>query len=182
METPPYSLQLKPQSSFPAFFSRPASHGLVCIDEQHAVITFQAKAGEHQNSLLQLTGIEVEASEGRDFQTFRNETVKLLSGIQSRAEERIYQGQQLQEPTLSRNSSATATFVSQTFQQQPAPAAREYILTILELTLLQPSQSSKNIIGNQSSLSLPSSQLTTSSSSSRTTALAYNRSFSRQLL
>ena len=37
-----------------------------------------------------------------------------------------------QQPTLSRISSATSTYVPQTFQQQPAPAGREYILTTPE--------------------------------------------------
>ena len=71
---------------------------------------------------------EVEILEERDFQTFRNEAVKLLSGIQSRAGERSHQLQQPQQPSLSRSSSATSTYVS----QQPAPTGREYILTISE--------------------------------------------------
>ena len=76
----------------------------------------------------------MEALEDRDFQTFRNETVKLLKGFQSRAEERSRQPQQIQQPAVSRSSSATSTFVPQKFQQpeQPAPDAREYILTIPE--------------------------------------------------
>ena len=47
-------------------------------------------------------------------------------------DERSRQPQQPQQQTLSRSSSATSTFVPQTFQQQPAPVAREYILTIPE--------------------------------------------------
>ena len=77
---------------------------------------------------------EVEALVDRDIQTFRNKAVRLLSRIQSRAEKRSCLPQQPQQHTLSRSSSATSTFVPQTFQQpqQPAPAAREYILTIPE--------------------------------------------------
>ena len=73
---------------------------------------------------------EVEGLGEKDFQTSRNKAVKLLSNIQSKAEEG---GRQLQQ-TLSRSSSAASTFVPKTFQQpqQPAPAAREYILTIPE--------------------------------------------------
>ena len=72
---------------------------------------------------------EVEGLDDKDFQTFRIEAVKLLSSIQSRAEERSCQPNP-QQQTLSRSSRATSTFVPQTFQQpqQPAPAAREYIL------------------------------------------------------
>ena len=71
-------------------------------------------------------GSEVEGLEDRDFQTFRNEAVKLLSNIQSKAEEH---GRQPQHQTLSRSSSTASTFVTHTFQQpqQQAPAAREYI-------------------------------------------------------
>ena len=74
---------------------------------------------------------EVEALEERDFQIFRNEAVKLLSGIQCRPEERTHQPQQ---PSLFRSFSATSTYVPLTFQQlqQPAPAGQEYILTIPE--------------------------------------------------
>ena len=74
-----------------------------------------------KNSLLQLyLASEVEALEDRDFQKCRNEAVKLLSGIQSRKEERSPQSQLPQQQTP-RSSSATSTFVPQTFQQQPAP-------------------------------------------------------------
>ena len=95
--------------TFPAFLCQPAGHGPVCSDENHAVIITWAKA--------------------RDFQTFRNEAGKLLSGIQSCVKQRSPQPQQSQQPTLSRSSSATSAFVPQTFQQsqQIAPAAREYI-------------------------------------------------------
>ena len=54
---PQYSLQLKSQCSFREFFDRPAGHGSVCTDENHAVIISWAKAGDHQNSFLQLPGI-----------------------------------------------------------------------------------------------------------------------------
>ena len=60
---------------------------------------------------------EVETLEDRDFQTFSNEAVKLLSGIQSRVEERISQPQQ---PTLCRSSSANSTYVPQTQTTQRA--------------------------------------------------------------
>ena len=91
---------------------------------------------------------EMETLEDRDFQTFRNEAVKLLTSIQSRSEEKSHQPQQPQQQTLSRSSSATSTFVPQTFQQQPAQAAREYILTIPETQMLasqvvQPAQKSR---------------------------------------
>ena len=78
---------------------------------------------------------EVEGLEEKDLQKFRNEAVKLLSNIQSKAEEYGHQLQQPQQQTLLRSSSAASTFVLQTFKQpqQPAPAAiREYILTIPE--------------------------------------------------
>ena len=52
---------------------------------------------------------DVEALEDRDFQTFRNKAVKLLGGIQSRAEERTYQPLPPHQHTLSRSSSATFT-------------------------------------------------------------------------
>ena len=51
---------------------------------------------------------EVENLEERDFQTFINEAVKDLSGAESRTKERIHQPQQ---PTLSRISSTTSTYV-----------------------------------------------------------------------
>ena len=78
---------------------------------------------------------EVEGLEEKDFQTFRNKAVKLLSNIQKRAEECGRQFHQPQQQTLSRSSSVTSTFVQQTFQQprQAAPAAREYIITIREM-------------------------------------------------
>ena len=53
--------------------------------------------------------LEVERSDNKDFQTFRNKTVKLPSSIQSRAEEGTHQPQQPQQQTLSHNSSATST-------------------------------------------------------------------------
>ena len=73
--------------------------------------------------------------------------VKLLSSIQSRAEERSRQPQQPQKQTFSRSSRATSTFVPLIFQQpqQAVPAAREYILTIQETRMpasqvIQPAQ------------------------------------------
>ena len=93
---------------------------------------------------------EVEDLEEKDFQAFRNDAVKLLSSIQSMAEECGHQPQQPQQLTLSRGSSATSTFVPQTLQQpqQPAPAPREYILTIPETRMpasqvIQPTQQSQ---------------------------------------
>ena len=60
---------------------------------------------------------EVEGLEEKDFQIFRHEAVKLLSNIQSKAEER---GRQPHHQTLSQSSIATSTFVPQTFQQPQA--------------------------------------------------------------
>ena len=92
---------------------------------------------------------ELEALRGY-FQTFRNEAVKLISSIKSRADERSHQPQHPQQQTLSGSSCATLTFVPQTFQQpqQPAPAAREYILTIPKTQMpasqvIQPTQQSQ---------------------------------------
>ena len=142
-QTPQYSLQLQATAQFPSVLQSTSSFQ-VCTNENHAVIISRAKAGDHQNSFLQLPSI---LGGGGDFQTFRNEVVKLLSGIHSRVEERSRQPQQPQQQTLSRNSSTTSTFVPQTFQQpqQPALAAREYILTIPETQMparqaIQPAQ------------------------------------------
>ena len=55
---------------------------------------------------------EVEGIEEKDFQTFKNKAVKLLSNIQSRAKEC---GRQPQQQTLSRSSSATSTYVPRKF-------------------------------------------------------------------
>ena len=60
---------------------------------------------------------EIEGLEEIDFQTFKNEAVKLLSNIQSREKE--CSGQQ---QTLSCSSSAASTF-QQTLQQPQAPAS-----------------------------------------------------------
>ena len=70
---------------------------------------------------------EVEGLDERDFQTFRNEAVKLLSTIQSKAEECGHQPEQPQQQILSCSSSAASTFVPQTFQQpqQQAPSAKD---------------------------------------------------------
>ena len=90
---------------------------------------------------------EVEGLEEKDFQTFRHEAVKLFSNIQSKAEESGHHLQQPQQQMLSHSSSATSTFVPQTFPQpqQPAPAATEYVLTIPETRVpssqvIQPTQ------------------------------------------
>ena len=85
---------------------------------------------------------EVQNLEEREFQAFKNEAVKLLSGIQSSTEERNHQPQQ---PTLSRSPNTTSTYVPQSYQPQPAATAREYILSIPETQLpasqvIQPAQ------------------------------------------
>ena len=72
---------------------------------------------------------DLEALQDGDIQTFRNEAVKLLSGIQSRPEERTRQPQQ---PTLSRSYSSTSTFLP----QQPAQAGGKYILTLPDTKVL----------------------------------------------
>ena len=74
---------------------------------------------------------EVDALEERDFQTLRNQAVKLLSTIHSRAKEMRCQPRQSQQQTLSGKTS-NATFLPQTFEQsrQPAPAAKDCILII----------------------------------------------------
>ena len=94
--------------------------------------------------------LEVEGLEKKDFQTFRNKAVKLLSSIQCRAEEHSCQPQQPQQQTLSRSSMTTSTFVPYTLQwpQQLAPGAKEYILTLPETQMpanqvIQPSQQSQ---------------------------------------
>ena len=84
---------------------------------------------------------EVEGLEEKDFQTFRNEAVELLSNIESRAKEQGHQPQQPQQWTLSRSSSTTLTFMPQAFQQPQQPAAREYILTIPETQMSASRQS-----------------------------------------
>ena len=93
---------------------------------------------------------QVEALEDREFQTFGNKAVK------SRTDERSYQPQQPQQQTLSRSSSATSTFVPQTFQppRQDASAAREYILTMPETQIptsqvIQPAQQSQMVTKGQ---------------------------------
>ena len=94
----------------------------------------------------------MEGLEEKDFQTFRNEAVKLLSNIQCKADEQGHQPQQPQQQTLSQSLSKTSIFVPQTFQQlqQPAPAAKEYILTIPETQMpashvIQPAQQSQMV-------------------------------------
>ena len=74
----------------------------------------------------------------------------LLINIQSKAEEHGHQLNQPQQQTLSHSSSAASTIVPHTFQQpqQPAPAARECILTIPETGMpssqvIQPTQQSQ---------------------------------------
>ena len=77
---------------------------------------------------------EIENLEERDFLTFRNETVKLLSEIQYKAEERKRQVTKSQEVTTYQLPEASQ-----------ATAGREYILTIPEtqpvsIPVVQPTQ------------------------------------------
>ena len=119
----------QPNPSFRAPFGRPAGHGPVHTDANNAFFIPRAKAGHYNKySLLQLSGVGRGGLEEKDFQTFRNEAVKLLSNTQSRAEEC---GRQPQQQTL--------------HNQQPT--AREYILTIPETQIptskvIQPTQKS----------------------------------------
>ena len=73
----------------------------------------------------------------RDFKAFRSKAVKILSGMQSRTEERSRQPQQPQQKTLSRRSRSNSTFVPLTFQQpkKPAATARGYIVAIPEIQI-----------------------------------------------
>ena len=75
--------------------------------------------------------LQVEGLQVKDFQIFRKESVQILSSNPISPEKCGRQAQQPQQQTLSQSSSATSTFVSQTFQQpeQPSQAAREYNLT-----------------------------------------------------
>ena len=113
----------KPQYSFNAFFGRPAGQVPVHTDEDHAVIIPQ-KAGDNKNSFCNYLALELKSLEDKDYQTFRNKAVKLLSSFQMRAEERGHQ------------------------PQQPALAAKEYILIIPETQMsarqvIQPTQQSQ---------------------------------------
>ena len=77
---------------------------------------------------------EIEHLEERDFLTFRNDTVKLLSEIQYKAEERKRQ--------VTKSQEATTYQLPETSQ---APAGHEYILTIPEtqavsIQIVQPTQ------------------------------------------
>ena len=87
----------EPHRSFRALFGRPAGHGPVHTNEKHAIIIPQAKAGDNTYSLLQLSGVGGGGIRGENFQTFRNEAVKLLSNIQSKAEKCGGQPQQPQQ-------------------------------------------------------------------------------------
>ena len=80
---------------------------------------------------------EMEGLEEKDFQTFRSDTVKLLSSIQSKAEECCRQPQQPEQWTLLGSSSATSTSVPQIFQplQEPALPPRKYILIISNIKI-----------------------------------------------
>ena len=107
--------------SFRVFFGRPAGD----TDENHLSSFLGQKQETTHTAFCNNLVWEMEGLEEKEFQTFRNEAVKLLISIQSRAEELGRQPQQPQQQTLL-NSSATSTFVPQTFQppQQPAPATR----------------------------------------------------------
>ena len=81
------------------------------MNENNAVIIPQATEGDNSlTAFCNYLASEVEGSEEKDFQTFRNEAAKLLSNIQSKAEERGHQPQQPQQQTLARSSSAASTF------------------------------------------------------------------------
>ena len=120
----------KPHHSFRALFGQPAGHGPVYTAENQAVIIPQGKAGDNNTySFLQLAGIGGGGIRG-----------ERLSDIQKQG----YQAPQARQKNMVVRASsqinrhfhicATSTFVPQTFQQpqQPAPATREYILTIRE--------------------------------------------------
>ena len=119
------------QCSFSAFNNRPAGHGPVCTDENYVVTFSRPRKVTTRTCFCNYLSTEVEALEEKDFQTFRNEAVILLNGIQSMAKDRTSQSHEL---TISRTSSATSTYVPQTLQQpqQPAPTGREYNLTMAE--------------------------------------------------
>ena len=59
---------------------------------------------------------DVDTLAHRDFQTFRNKAVKLLSNIQSSAEEKSCPPRKPQPLTLPRSSSGASTFIPQAFQ------------------------------------------------------------------
>ena len=87
----------EPHCSFRVLFSQPAGHGPVHTDEKHAVIIPQQKKETTTcTSFCNYLVLEVEGLEEKDFQTFRNEAVKLLSNIQNEAKECDHQ---LQQPT-----------------------------------------------------------------------------------
>ena len=69
----------------------------------------------------------------------------MRSSTANRAKERIHHPKQPWQSTLSRSSSATSTYVPQTFQQQPAPAGQENTLTIVDtqMPVSQPIQTSQ---------------------------------------
>ena len=90
------------------FLFQPARHGPVHTDEHYAVIIPRAKSGSNKNNYL---GLNTEWLEDKGFQTLRIEAVKLLSSIQSIADEQGHQPQQPQQHVLSRSSSATSTLV-----------------------------------------------------------------------
>ena len=188
-QTPQCSLYLHAPASF---------HGPVCKDKTMLSSFIGPRQETTRTEFCNYLASQVEALEDIDFQTFRNESVKLLA---SRAGHRkgVVSTSNHSNLHFYRSSSATSTFVLQTFGKQPAPATREYIFTVPETQMptcqvinqlsktkwqLKDSSNpggSKNISSSQPSLSLPSSQ-PTSSSRSRTTALAHNWSCSGPLL
>ena len=87
----------------------------VPADEVNTFHISGCMSGPHSKSFCNYLHSEIENLEERDFLTFRNETVKLLSDIQYKAEERKRQSQEV------------TTF--QLPEALQATAGREYILT-----------------------------------------------------
>ena len=125
-----YSVLLQAQAHFPCVLQQVMDQ----FSQMRTILSsfLRQKQETTKTAFCNYLASEVEALGDKDFQTFRNEAVKLISSIQSRAEERGSQPQQPQQQTLSQSSSAISTFVPQTFHQsqQPAPSTREYIVTI----------------------------------------------------
>ena len=79
---------------------------------------------------------EVEGLKDTDFQTFRNEAVKLLSSIPSRAQGRGRQPQQPQQQTLSQDLVQLQHLYHRHFNSHSNQPQGEYILTIPETQML----------------------------------------------
>ena len=95
--------------------SIPSGRVSICKDEDYAIILSGPRQESARTEFCNYLLSEVENLEERNFQTFGNETVKLLIVIQDRAEERNLQPQ---KPTFSRRTSSTSTYVTQTYRQQ----------------------------------------------------------------